>query len=90
MEELAERCFRESTLLASHDAGQIEREMAVCLWENTSLKKQKGFMDGPPIPLAANLTRSTSPLMGEAGVLLLLHKGDHKFIRISHPTKEGH
>lgn len=52
--------------------------MAVYLQEKMSLKKQKGFMDGPPTPLAMNLTRSTSPLMREVRVLFLMHKRDCK------------
>lgn len=63
--------------------------MVVCLWENMNLKTQKGFMDGPPTPLAMHLTRCMPPLMEETGVLLL-GKKETINIRISHPTKEGH
>lgn len=62
--------------------------MDVCLWENTNLKTQKGFMEGPPTPLAVHLTRRMPPLMEEAGVLLL-SKEKTINIRISHPTQEG-
>lgn len=63
--------------------------MVVCPWENMNLEKQEGFMDGPPNPLAVNLTRNMLPLMGEAEVLLLSEK-EAVNIRISHSTKERH
>lgn len=46
-------------------------------------------MEGPPTPLAVNLTRSTPALREVAGVWLLSKKETIN-IRTSHPTKERH
>lgn len=45
--------------MASHDAGQIERDGRLSPGKD-KLEETEGFMDGPPTPLAMNLTRSTS------------------------------